>query len=92
MFCFLACGPSELTLLTMLMTFHFSAELLIKGLLTARYSRLLLVATLANNPNLVDRAAHCLCHILRMHADLSEVQPSSPHLQDHTAKSLTGSY
>ncbi|KAG0609634.1 hypothetical protein M758_7G002500 [Ceratodon purpureus] len=65
-------------------------EILIKGLLTARHSRLLLVTTLANNSNLVDRGAHFLCHILRMHTDISEVQPNSPHLQDHTAKNLTG--
>jgi len=69
----------------------YDAEVLTKGLLTARNGCLLLVSTLANNPNLVDRGAHFLCHILRMHADLSEFQPSSPHLQDNTAKILTGS-
>ena len=74
----------------MLVSVRFGAEILIKGLLTARHSRLLLVTTLANNSNLVDRGAHFLCHILRMHTDISEVQPNSPHLQDHTAKNLTG--
>lgn len=65
-------------------------EVWIKGLLTARYGRLLLVMTLANNPSCVDRGAHFLCHILRMHTDVSEAQPNSPRLQDHTGKSSTG--
>lgn len=76
----------------LLIAVRYDAEVLTKGLLTARHGCLLLVTTLANNPNLVDRGAHSLCLILRMQADLSELQPNSPHLQDNTAKSLPGSY
>lgn len=65
-------------------------ELLVKGLVTARNGCLLLVTTLANNPSLVDRGAHFLCHIFKMHADLSETQPNSPQHQDSTVKSISG--
>jgi len=57
-------------------------ELLIKGLLTARYGCLLLVITLANNPSLVDHGAHLLAQILKIYSDASEARPNSPHNQD----------
>lgn len=64
------------------LTFWPGAELLIKGLLTARYGCLLLVITLANNPSLVDHGAHLLAQILKIYSDASEARPNSPHIQD----------
>lgn len=81
------CGLYERILL---IAVRLDAEVLTKGLLTARNGCVLLVTTLANNPNLIESGAHFLCHILKTYANLAEFQPSSPHHPDNTAKSSTG--
>jgi integrator complex subunit 2 len=74
--------------------FHSAAldgatEQLVKGLLTARYSYLLLATTLANNPSLVDQATLFLAQILKVQADFSDAGPNSSLLQESTLTPTT---
>ncbi len=66
-----------------------ATEQLVKGLLTARYSCLLLATTLANNPSLVDQATLFLAQFLKVEADFSDAGPNSSLLQESTLTPTT---
>jgi hypothetical protein len=66
-----------------------ATEQLVKGLLTARYSCLLLATTLANNPSLIDQAALFLAQFLKVQADFSDAGPNSSLLQESTLTPTT---